>query len=47
MQELYLVEGARTPFGTYMGELKVVSSATLAITAGREALIQGRQATTE
>jgi acetyl-CoA C-acetyltransferase len=37
-QELYLVEGARTPFGTYLGELKVVSAASLAITAGREAL---------
>jgi acetyl-CoA C-acetyltransferase len=37
-QALYLVEGARTPFGTYMGELRHLSAAQLAITAGKAAL---------
>ncbi len=36
--DIYLVEGARTPFGTYQGELRVVSAAQLAITAGKGAL---------
>lgn len=38
MEEVYIVEGARTPFGTYLGELRNTSAAELAITAGREAL---------
>ena len=36
--DLFLVEGARTPFGTYLGELKVVSAPQLAITAAKGAL---------
>ncbi|MDB5099928.1 MAG: 3-ketoacyl-CoA thiolase [Cyanobacteria bacterium RYN_339] len=36
--ELYLIDGARTPFGTYMGELRHLSAPALAITAGREAI---------
>jgi acetyl-CoA C-acetyltransferase len=36
--ELYLIDGARTPFGTYMGELRHLSAASLAITASKEAL---------
>ena len=38
MEDVYLIEGARTPFGTYMGELRNTSAAELAIIAGREAL---------
>lgn len=38
MEEIYLIEGARTPFGTYMGELRHKSAAELAIIAGGEAL---------
>jgi acetyl-CoA C-acetyltransferase len=37
-QEIFLVDGARTPFGTYMGELKVHPASQLAIVAGREAM---------
>jgi acetyl-CoA C-acetyltransferase len=38
MEDVYLVQGARTPFGTYMGELRNTSAAELAILAGREAI---------
>jgi acetyl-CoA C-acetyltransferase len=38
MEDVYLVQGARTPFGTYMGELRHTSAAELAILAGREAI---------
>ncbi|MEB3195847.1 MAG: thiolase family protein [Candidatus Sericytochromatia bacterium] len=41
---LYLVDGARTPFGTYMGELRHLSAADLAIAATREALSRARVA---
>ncbi|MFN3429498.1 MAG: thiolase family protein [Candidatus Sericytochromatia bacterium] len=38
MEDVYLVQGARTPFGTYMGELRHTSAAELAVLAGREAI---------
>ena len=38
MKAIYLVEGARTPFGAYGGALKDVSDIDLAVTASEEAL---------
>lgn len=46
-QALYLVEGARTPIGTYMGELRHLSAAQLALTAGRGALTRSGVAASE
>ncbi|WP_027955936.1 thiolase family protein [Halobacillus kuroshimensis] len=38
MKSVYIVEGARTPFGTFGGALKDVEPTDLGITAGKEAL---------
>jgi acetyl-CoA acetyltransferase family protein len=38
MEEIFVVHGARTPFGTFMGEVRKLDPAELAIAAGREAL---------
>lgn len=38
MNALYLIDGARTPFGTYMGELRHLSAPQLAIVAGKGAI---------
>ncbi|MEB3285630.1 MAG: thiolase family protein [Candidatus Sericytochromatia bacterium] len=37
-QSLFLVDGARTPFGTYLGEVRNLSSAQLALAAAQGAL---------
>ena len=38
MEEIFIVEGARTPFGTYGGSFKDVSAMDLAVTASKAAL---------
>ncbi|WP_062515156.1 thiolase family protein [Halobacillus sp. KGW1] len=38
MKSVYIIEGARTPFGTFGGALKDVDPTTLGVTAGKEAL---------
>lgn len=46
-QALYLVEGARTPFGTYMGELRHLSATQLALTAAQGALARSSAVASE
>lgn len=38
MEQIYLVEGARTPFGTFGGALKDIDATTLGVYASKEAL---------
>lgn len=47
MESIYIINGARTPFGSFGGSLKDVSDIDLAVTAANEALKRSRLSPTE